>query len=320
MTTFLSLADRPTITAFVSGQSSAISRLNQMVEHIAQTEIPVLLFGESGCGKEVYGQLIHRLSRNCEKPLKKINCRTLDSGEFHAQLKTELDRSLEGPGTLFLDGIDELDLTGQKLLISALPDGDNHGKSSTAARLIASTCRDLEKEADSGRFRRDLYFRINGVCLRLPALRERRQDIPLLVEYFLAKHAAELGRCAPTLDPQELETLLAYAWPGNIRELENLTRSIVLFGSARDVIGKIQDKGAEQALQNETQSLSLKVVAKAASRQAERDLISLALERTRWNRKRAARDLQISYKSLLYKIKQTGLDGKQKEAQLKEQR
>ncbi len=298
---------------FVYGHSPAIQNLNTTVREMAATDIPVLLFGESGTGKEVYGRLIHRLSKHCHTPLKKLSCRALEPGEFLAQLKSDLRGNGEGPegrlGTLFLDGIDELDLACQKFLLSLLPDGEIDENSHNRVRLIASTCRNLETEIDVGRFRRELYFRINGVCLRLPPLRDRREDIPTLLEHFLAKHAAESGREAPVLSAEEMGFFVSHDWPGNIRELENLAREVAVLGDARKAIDELRTRPkVETKLQEEQRSFSLKVAARAASRQAERELILRALERTHWNRKRAARELQISYKSLLYKIKQTGLE------------
>jgi DNA-binding NtrC family response regulator len=245
-----------------------------------------------------------------------LSCRAVEPSEFFAQLKSDLggngNNRGDGPRTVFVDGIDELDAAYQKFLVSLLPDGGE--KSDQHVRLIASTCRNLEQEIESGRFRRELYFRINGVSLYLPPLRERREDTAELMEHFLAKHAAELGREVPVVNAQEMEFLGTYDWPGNIRELENLARKIAVLGDSRKAIDELREKPkVEAGFPGEPRSSSLKVAARAASRQAERDLISQALERTRWNRKRAARDLQISYKSLLYKIKQTGLDGKQKE-------
>jgi len=229
-------------------------------------------------------------------------------------LKGNVDGPEDGLRTLFLDGIDELDLTCQKVLLSLLPDGESDDNGNNRVRLIASTSRNLDQEIESGRFRRELYFRINGVCLRLPPLRDRREDIPLLIEHFLAKHAAELGREIPVMSDEELEFLRTQDWPGNIRELENLARKIAVLGDNRKVIDELRERPKlEPALPEDPQSFSLKVAARAASRRAERDLISKALERTHWNRKRAAQELQISYKSLLYKIKQTGLEGKQGE-------
>jgi two-component system, NtrC family, response regulator AtoC len=304
-----SAALRPTNSAFVVGCSPAIQTLNAMVEEVALTSIPVLLVGESGTGKEVYGRAIHRLSKQGQWALKKVNCRAVDQGEFLALLKSDLLKSPEdGRQTLFLDGIDELDLGSQRALLSLLPDGENEDNGSKCVRIIASTSRNLEMEIESGRFRRELYFRINGVCLRLPPLRDRKEDILVFMEHFLAKHAAELERQVPVLSDQETEILMTHDWPGNLREMENLARKIVVLGDSRRAIEELRARPRlEPTLAEEPRGSSLKVAARAASRRTERDLIAKALERTHWNRKRAAQELQISYKSLLYKIKQTGL-------------
>jgi two-component system response regulator AtoC len=317
-TSFSRTMERTASSSFVYGRSAAMQSLNATMEEVARTNIPVLLMGESGTGKEVYGRLIHRLSKNCRTPLRKLSCRVVEPAEFFAQLKSDLggngSGSEDGPRTVFVDGIDELDPEYQKFLVSLLPDGESAENGDHRIRLIVSTCRNLEQEIESGRFRRELYFRINGVRLHLPPLRERREDTAELMKHFLAKHAAELGREVPVVSAQEMEFLETYDWPGNIRELENLARKIAVLGDSRKAIDELRNKPkVEAGFSGEPRSSSLKVAARAASRQAERDLISQALERTRWNRKRAARDLQISYKSLLYKIKQTGLDGKQRE-------
>jgi two-component system response regulator AtoC len=173
----------------------------------------------------------------------------------------------------------------------------------------------LEQEIEAGRFRRELYFRISGVCLRLPALRDRKEDIPALMEYFLARHAAP-GRRIPVLCQAETAILMKHDWPGNIRELENLAKRMIALGGASRALDGFQPIAkAESRISEKPQEFSLKVAARAASRQAERELILKALEKTRWNRKRAASDLQISYKSLLYKIKQTGLEAAKREPQ-----
>ena len=317
------IGDQSASSGFVYGRSAAIQSLNSMVEEVARTNIPVLLVGESGTGKEVYGRLIHKLSRQCHKPFKKLNCRAVEPVELLAELKSDLGgkgNGQQGSGrTVFVDGIEELNAVCQKFLISLLPDGDGDEYGDERARLIASTCRNLEKETEVGRFSRELYFRINGVCLHLPPLRDRQEDVAPLMEYFLAKHAADSGRQVREVSDQEMEFLKTYSWPGNIRELRNLARKIAMMGESRKAIDDLRQKTrVEPTLADEPRSFSLKMAARAASRQAERDLISQALERTRWNRKRAAHDLQISYKSLLYKIKQTGLDGKQRERGLKE--
>jgi two-component system response regulator AtoC len=215
----------------------------------------------------------------------------------------------DGPGALFLDGIDELDLACQKVLLSMLPDEETGKKRGACLRLISSASRNLEKEIEAGRFRRDLYFRISGVCLRLPPLRERKEDIPVLMEYFLTKHSSEVKRKAPMLGEEQVKLLTFHDWPGNIRELGNLAKKIVALGDADRAIGDLRAaRLLTTRVEEGAQTFSLKVAARAASRQAERELILKALDRTHWNRKRAARELQISYKSLLYKIKQAGVE------------
>ena len=319
MSSFLASVALPQANkAFVQGLSPAIQSINSLVENIARTNIPVLLTGESGTGKEVYGRRIHRLSKDGQKPFKKVSCRAVERGEFLALLREGLQESAkgseDGKQTLFLDGIDELDLENQKVLLSMLPDGEHEEGPSNGVRIIASTSRNLEKEVQAERFRRELYFRINGVCLRLPPLRDRKEDIQAFLEHFLTKHAGELGREVPAIRDRDLEFLLKHDWPGNVRELENLARRIVFLGDVQKAIeGLAESPPPESAGEPEVRGLSLKVAARTASRRAERDLIAKALERTHWNRKRAAQELQISYKSLLYKIKQTGLEDKQRD-------
>jgi two-component system response regulator AtoC len=177
--------------------------------------------------------------------------------------------------------------------------------------VISATSRDLEKEVESGRFRREFYFRINGACLRLPPLRERREDVTALLDYFLQKHRQEMKKNVPELDQETIDTLLAYDWPGNIRELENLARRMVALGDARLPLNDLRVKNVDRAQSTDAdRGSSLKTAARAASRQRERELILEALEHTKWNRKRAAQELQVSYKALLYKLKQIGEPGK----------
>jgi len=298
---------------FVCGLAAAVQSLNAMVAEIAKTDIPVLLMGESGTGKEIYARLIHRLSGLGEAPLKRVNCAAPDTERLLAQVQEEFHSS-GGSGTsgrtVFLDGVHELDLACQRVLLSWLPDGEPKGGGDQAAvRLISSTSRNLEKEIEAGRFRRELYFRINGAMLRLPSLRERKEDIPGLMEYFLLKHATELKKDAPELAADAWRLLDSHNWPGNIRELENTAKKIVAVGDATRALGDLcTTREFLLATGESARGSSLKVASRAAARRAERELILKALEQTHWNRKRAARELQISYKSLLYKIKQIGVD------------
>jgi two-component system response regulator AtoC len=300
---------------FVGGMSPAMQTLENVVAEIALTNIPVLLVGESGTGKEMFAQRIHRLSPNGEAQLVKIACASMSAANFAGELGLDsnggVSRELAKPrpGTVFFDEISELEPACQRSLLYALPDGDARPRPGLlGARVISTTSRNLDDEMRAGRFRSELYYRITGACLRLPPLRDRKEDIPLLVESFLTKYAAELGRPRPSPSPRTLRMLLDHSWPGNIRELSNVVKKIVALGDENLALPELAASPiAARAETTETRSYSLKAAARAASREAERGMILEALARTRWNRKRAAQELQISYKSLLYKLKQIGL-------------
>ncbi len=302
------VAQDPATAGFVYGLGPAMLTLNAMASEIARTDIPVLILGESGTGKDAYAHLIHRLSQKADLHLWKVNCSAVDPGELLAQVHAAAGGlpNHEASGSIYLDNIQELDLACQRVLLSHLPDGESSGsKDALCARLISSTTRSLEPEVEAGRFRRELYFRLNGACLRLPPLRDRREDIPILTEYFLNKHFNVLKKKFSPLSKKAIQTLVAYHWPGNIRELEHCARKMVVFGDVQVALDDLQAARIINRRPMENgQGASLKVAARAASKEAERELIMQALERTRWNRKRAAQELQISYKSLLYKIKQ----------------
>jgi len=297
---------------FVTGMCPAMQTLESVVAEIAPTNIPVLFLGESGTGKAMFAQRLHRLSARCDEPVVTVSCAAMDPAQLSAELRMRADRakdsSLGTAGSVIFDEISELDSTCQRILLYALPDGHADSQRGVlGARVISTTRRNLDDEMRAGRFRTELYYRINGVCLRLPALRERREDIPILVESFLSKHAAQFGRQRPSLSPRTLRMLLDHDWPGNIRELENVVKKIVALGDERLAIAELAAAPQPRALEvPEQRGYSLKAAARAASRDAERELILKALGHTRWNRKRAAQELQISYKSLLYKLKQIG--------------
>jgi two-component system response regulator AtoC len=300
-------------TLFISGVSPAMQSLESVIAEIAPTNIPVLLVGESGTGKEMFAKRVHRLSRNCDKPLARISCAAMNPLSFAAELGLSANGKNESArralGTAFFDEISELDAICQRNLLCALPDGDGAStRGQLAARVISTTSRNLDEEMRAGRFRSELYYRINGVCLRLPPLRERKEDIPLLAEFFLTKHASKLERSRPSISHRTLERFMQYSWPGNIRELENVAKKLVALGDEDLAVAELAAKspGPRRAEAVEVAGHSLKAAARAASREAERGLILEALNRTRWNRKRAAQQLQISYKSLLHKLKQIG--------------
>lgn len=296
--------------------SRGMRAIDSIVAEIARTNIPILLMGESGTGKEVLARRIHDLSHHCGKPFAKVTCATITADKLASQLAghlhTDGNEALGGvSGTILFDELNDLDAPCQAHLLHALPDGGGVSAHGTiVSRVISSTTRDLEDETRAGRFRSELYYRINGVCLRLPPLRERKEDIPLLAEFLLARHASKLGRPQPTLRQESMKALMDYSWPGNVRELENVLRNIVALGDERLAISDLRSPPSPNWKPElpVSRNYSLKAAARAASREAERELILEALARTRWNRKRAAQELQISYKSLLYKLKQIGIE------------
>jgi len=297
---------------FVAGISPAILALESVIVEIARTSIPVLLVGESGTGKQMFARRIHALSPQCDEALAKITCAAVAPETFTAELGlngTEKGNS-DAAGSIFFDEVGELEPACQRILLNALPDGEAPARHQTlSARVISATTKNLDDETRAGRFRAELLYRINGVCLRLPPLRERKEDIPLLADSFLKKHAAQLGRSPRSLSPRMLQIFSAYSWPGNIRQLENIVKNIVALGDEDFAVSELVANAPEKrpAVTNE-RSDSLRAASRAASREAEKELILKALDRTRWNRKRAAQELQISYKSLLYKLKQIGAE------------
>jgi two-component system, NtrC family, response regulator AtoC len=298
---------------FVSGISAAMQTIESVVAEIAPTNIPVILIGESGSGKALFARRIHAASQRAAEPLVEIQSAALTSASFASEIGLNPgEHSGNGKGasgTILFDEISELDMNCQRSLLYALPDGDANKRAALTARVISTTSRNLDEEMRSGRFRPELYYRINGVCLRLPALRDRKEDIPLLIEFFLTKYAAQLGRQRPMLSARTVRMFLEYEWPGNIRVLENVVKKIVVLGDDRFALSEMVEAPRESVKPRQPvlKADSLKVAARAASRKAEKELILQALERTRWNRKRAAQELQISYKSLLYKLKQIGM-------------
>jgi two-component system response regulator AtoC len=300
---------------FVEAVSPAMRVVEQMIAHVASTDFPLLLVGESGAGKEAVALYIHRRSRRCNEPFTKIVCGAL-SPEFFLTLRRDLEkdngRNGISTGTLFLDEITELAPACQASLLHALPDGEVIPRGQAlSARMISATGRtpqELDETLQRGGLRKDLFYRLNGVCLPLPPLRERKEDIPALVRFFLRKNSLLLGRPQPSLSARALQILQEYAWPGNIRELENTVKRIVAVGNDSAALDLGSRVTATQYTNGDTERLSLKQAARAASRQAEKELMLKVLARTHWNRKRAAQQLQISYKALLYKLRQLGLD------------
>lgn len=298
--------------AFVEGLSPGMRAVGAVIRELAQSEVPVLLLAEKGAGKNATARWIHAMSGRGEQPFRGLVCSTLKVEDLGAPGENGWFKE----GTIFLDEIADLSPEGQARIMELLPRtenvlgenrGENHGSSATGpARLICGSERDLELEVKAARLREDLYYRISGVCLRLPPLRQRREDIPLLVEHFLGKYARDFRRPVPRLSAEAQRLFREYSWPGNVRELENAARALVALGDEDVAMGGLRALLSKPDAGGNGTQVSLKQVARAASRVAERELILRVLTRTRWNRRRAAQELQISYKALLYKMKQIG--------------
>jgi len=304
-----------------------MAELRATIERIAPHRSTVLIQGESGTGKELVARAIHELSGRSGRFVA-VNCAAIPAPLLESELFghakgafTDAHRDRAGlfedahHGTLFLDEVGELPAALQVKLLRAIQESEIRrvGESTTVrvdVRVVAATLRDLEVEVAQGRFREDLYYRLNVLPVVIPPLRERSEDVPVLVEAFTARHRAA-GEEVPEFDGDALELLRRAAWPGNVRELENtVERAIVLADGPRiDVqfLGQVQGTGGDGGARGDgDDGLSIK----KATRALEADLIRRALEATGGNRTTAARLLEISHRALLYKIKEYGLSGR----------
>jgi two-component system response regulator AtoC len=296
----------------VFGTSPALQLLEQTLISIAPTDIPILLIGETGTGKKSIAAEIHRLSRRRSEQFVRVGCATLTAELldrwFGAAHNGNGDEPSSGVGTVLFDEIVDLDSPCQAKLLQALLSGNGGaGDGNPWPRVISTTSRNLEEEVSKGHFNEELYYRLKGISLGLSPLRHRKADIPFLLDFFLRRYAGLFGRPLPMVSANTLHRLLDYAWPGNVRELENVALKIVALGDEHAGTADLGPAPAPARTAAVPEGLSLKQAARTASRQAERELILRVLERTHWNRKRAARELQISYKALLYKLKQLAL-------------
>ena len=309
-----SISPDPGDQLFVNLASPSAQSLERIIVEVAPTDIPVLIIGEIGSGKEVIARRLHRLSHRGIEPFVRLTCARLSPKDLDKLLAGKkgdgIVKHWSDAGTVFLDEVSDLDPACQPKLLHLLPDGDARSHDPyLQARIISSTSRNIEEETREGRFREELYYRLNGVCLHLPPLRHRKEDIPALVDFFLRKYAKQLGRPEPIFSQKAMGRFLDYPWPGNVRQLENVVRNMVALGDERLALGEPEMRSDESGFRGAAmQKFSLKEASRAASHQAERELILQALDRTHWNRKRAARELQISYKAFLYKVKQIGME------------
>ena len=322
----------------IIGQSASVLDLYAVLERVADTPTTVLVSGESGTGKELVARALHESSSRRDKPFIKVNCAAIprdlmeselfgyERGAFTGAVGSKPGRfELANGGTLFLDEIGTIPIEMQVKLLRALQEHEFErvGGIKTIhvdVRLVAATNSDLKKDIANGTFREDLYYRLNVVSIRLPPLRERREDIAVLVGHFIEKFNARLKKSVKGLDPEADQLLMAYPWPGNIRELENLVERAVLFCdrdriSAADLPPEVtRAEGSRSATPSEpppaldgSPADGLKERVKAAMSRLERELILKALEQTHNNVTHAARLLKISRKGLQLKMKELGL-------------
>jgi transcriptional regulator with GAF, ATPase, and Fis domain len=320
--------------AFTS--SPRMMAIRDTIEKVATTNATVLIRGESGVGKEIAARMIFSLSLRREKPFVKVNCAAIpndlleselfgyEAGAFTGAQRTKPGKfELADGGTLFLDEIGEMHPSLQAKLLHVLQDGEFArlgAKKDTAVdvRVLCATNKLLEQRVSEGLFREDLFYRINVVTVHIPPLRERRNEIPVLVHYFIEKYSGVYLRTVPPFSDETMQVLIRYPWPGNIRELENLCKRYVIVGDSTQIVRELSLHTVERlsnAVQEEPFAVapiefpvslepSLLEIGRRAAWQAERQAIGEMLIETRWNRREAARRLRVSYKALLNKIKQ----------------
>src|ERR1700726_3893764 len=314
--------------AVVFGGTDAMRALRERLAKIAGANVPVLIQGESGTGKDIIARMIHAASPWKSGPWVKVNCPAIpgtlleselfgyEKGAFTGAYGTKPGRvEMAHRGTLFLDEISELDMSLQSKLLQLLQDGQfcrigAQEDKKVEVRIVCATNRQLEAEIESGTFRQDLFYRINVVNLRMPSLRERRGDIEALVHYFLEYYNRKYNCRARTLSGELMTALQKYHWPGNIRELENLVKRYVILGSEEVISNDLVARHEQEFFNPEINldgPISLKVLTRKATRELERKIILKVLQAHHWNRKQAARALSISYRALLYKIRDAGL-------------
>jgi DNA-binding NtrC family response regulator len=314
----------------IIGKSVNFVNVAQIVQKVAPTKTTVLLIGESGTGKELFARAIHNLSNRRAYPFVPINCAAIpkdlleselfghEKGSFTSADSKKLGKfELADKGTIFLDEVGDMDLILQSKLLRAIEAGEIERVGAVKAvqvdvRIIAASNKELEKEVEEKKFREDLYYRLNVFPIRIPPLRERREDIPLLVEYFIKKYCLEIKTSVKGISKDALDLLMNYFWKGNVRELENMIeRAVILCDGdmiAADHFILNRQSGIASPEKNPYGEGTLEAVSKEALKKAETQRISEALRETKGNKTKAAEILQVSYKTLLTKIKEYGIE------------
>jgi two-component system, NtrC family, response regulator AtoC len=313
----------------IIGHSPAVQEVYTVIDRVVDSPTTVLVTGESGTGKELVARALHESSSRKSRPFIKVNCAAIprdlieseffghERGAFTGAINSRPGRfELASGGTLFLDEIGAIPLETQVKLLRALQEGEFERVGGVRTiqvdvRLVAATNADLRKQIEEGTFREDLFYRLNVVEVKLPALRDRAGDIPLLCEHFVAKYNKRLGKNVAGIAPEALGLLAAYGWPGNVRELENVMERAVLFtDGARVLVEHLPTEIADRGMPSAEVSggeVGLKEQVRAAMNQLERQLIYKALEQTGGNVTHTARLLKLSRKGLQLKMKELGL-------------
>ncbi len=311
-------------------------KIRDMIQRIAHSRVPVLIEGETGVGKDIIARQIHLASRWSHRPFVKVNCAALPHDLTESELfghtrgaftGAQMDRvgkfKLADGGTIFLDEIGEFPLGTQAKLLQVLQDGHfaplgSDQETQVDVRVIAATNRNLEEAIAQKQFRSDLFYRLHVLGIQVPPLRDRTDEIPMLCRHFLSRLSEELGESAAELPESMLQAFASYDWPGNVRELENLVKRFLVLRdqdaihseltlkSSRQVFESV-DELADQYLNKLDQGVSLKLIAKEAAARVERSVIATTLARTRWNKWQAAKELGVSYKTLLTRIEDYGI-------------
>lgn len=315
---------------FFVAASPVMRAIRSQLEQVAKVDIPVLLLGESGVGKEVLARMVHKLSRRHTRPLMKLNCAAMpldlleselfgyEPGAFTGAMRAKPGMlELCDKGTLFLDEIGEMSPLLQAKLLHVLQDGRFSrlgGRSTTTSdfRVIAATNINVEEAIGARAFREDLYYRLNAFTIKVPPLRERREEIPVLLSHFIRQFSDQYDCEPPTCSPQLVRACLRHSWPGNLRELGNFVKRFLVLQDETLAISELEQKGVSAGfvpdLNEHTDragtNASLKAILQELKEKAEPRIIERALIATKWNCKMAASQLKISYKALLYKMKQ----------------
>lgn len=318
--------------------SPQMQRVRELIDQVADADVTVLIHGESGVGKEVIARTTHEASNRSKGPFVKVNCAALpeelleselfgyERGAFTGASTRKAGKfELANNGTMFLDEIGEMSAPLQAKLLQVLQDGEfsrlgGQSDVSVDVRVLTATNRDLEQMVQSGTFREDLYYRINVVNIYIPPLRERPLEIPILVQHFLDRYSAKYGRDMNSISDRLMQGFQQYAWPGNVRELENMVKRMVVLQSEESIADEIFSAPRPSAdgmtpveriveeIDPLEDGVSLREIGKRAAREAEREVLQRVLYQTNWNRKKAAKILEVSYKTLLLKIKECGLN------------